>query len=428
MGKSSLSSRRTFLRTLLASGLTTPALQALAQDQSAPHILLRSGWQPINIGDVAHTLGALRLLQQYVPAAKITVWLASANDGVDAMLRRNFPDVTFLHGGLDTDGTPTNKQLQHAFQSASLVLHGSGPSIVSPPALNYARRLAKPYGIYGVTLSDRDLALHDLLPHAAFLFCRDTQSLDALKQSGLAPPQTGFAPDAAFAFDLRDDARAQTFLQSQALEPGKFICAVPRLRYTPYYRIHNRKPTAEDLRRDAVNDKFSEPDHAKLREAMTAYVRKTGNKVLVCPEMTYAIDTGKTLLIDPLPDDVKKNTAHRNTFWLPDEAASVYAKAAAVVSFEMHSPILALAAGTPAIYLRQPTDTRKGQMMRDIGLPDWIFEIDQTPAPTLAETLLAIISDRDAARKKLATAMDFVHQRQKDTMSIVANAATAPHP
>ena len=39
---------------------------------------------------------------------------------------------------------------------------------------------------------------------------------------------------------------------------------------------------------------------------------------------------------------------------------------------------MAIANGTPAIVLRQPTDTRKGQMWRNVGLNDWIFKIDDT--------------------------------------------------
>ena len=38
---------------------------------------------------------------------------------------------------------------------------------------------------------------------------------------------------------------------------------------------------------------------------MVAWVRKTGNKIVVCPEMTYQVDILDELLINPLPDDVK---------------------------------------------------------------------------------------------------------------------------
>ncbi|MFW6104173.1 MAG: hypothetical protein ACOC59_03795 [Bacteroidota bacterium] len=49
----------------------------------------------------------------------------------------------------------------------------------------------------------------------------------------------------------------------------------------------------------------------------------------------------------------------------------------AVLSFECHSPIMSCFNGTPAFYLRQPEDTIKGQMRYDIGLEDWVFEIEK---------------------------------------------------
>ena len=94
--------------------------------------------------------------------------------------------------------------------------------------------------------------------------------------------------------------------------------------------------------------------------------------------MTYAVSRLRPLLFDKLPSDVKPHVRSLDRYWLTAEAASVYARAAAVVSMEQHSPIMAIAAGTPAILVRQPTDTRKGQMWRDIGLDRWIFEIDDS--------------------------------------------------
>ncbi len=106
--------------------------------------------------------------------------------------------------------------------------------------------------------------------------------------------------------------------------------------------------------------------------------------------MTYQVELAKKLLVDPLPADVKPNVVWRDTYWLPDEAASVYARAAAVVSFECHSPIIARATGTPAFYVRQPTDTIKGQMYHDIGVSDWTFEVDETSGDELWSRLKTI--------------------------------------
>ena len=207
------------------------------------------------------------------------------------------------------------------------------------------------------------------------------------------------------------------------LDQGKFICVVPRLRYTPYYRIRaNAKRTADDDVKDAINHRTTEQDHAKLRETIISYVRATGHKVLACPEMTYQIELAKDSLIDPLPADVKRNVVWRDTYWLPDEAASIYAKALAVVSIECHSPLIALRNGTPTFHVRQPTDTCKGQMYRDIGASDWLFEIDETSGPQLWSRLETIHRDPAAARAKVKAIMAGVERIQRRMVDAVREA------
>lgn len=103
-----------------------------------------------------------------------------------------------------------------------------------------------------------------------------------------------------------------------------------------------------------------------------------------------------------------------NRYWLTAEAASVYAHAAAVLSFEMHSPIMAVANGVPAIHLRQPTDTRKGQMWRDIGLERWLFEIDKSTREQIAQRTVEIGLDLPAARKTAARARTFAQERMAE--------------
>ena len=40
---------------------------AMNAPKRAPRILLRSSWQTVNIGDIAHTPGVLRLLEKHLP-------------------------------------------------------------------------------------------------------------------------------------------------------------------------------------------------------------------------------------------------------------------------------------------------------------------------------------------------------------------------
>ena len=93
-----------------------------------------------------------------------------------------------------------------------------------------------------------------------------------------------------------------------------------------------------------------------------------------------------------------------------------------MVSFECHSPIIAAAVGTPFLHLRQPTDTHKGQMYRDLGLSDWLFEADEMAGEQVGEALLQITRDPQAARAKLAKAMEFMTERQRDSMAVVGKA------
>jgi polysaccharide pyruvyl transferase WcaK-like protein len=402
-------SRRAFLSAsaALAAGCAAPA----APDRRS-RILLRSSWQTVNIGDVAHTPGMLRLLSDHLPAAEVTLWPNALSDDVESMLRRRFP-------GLRIARTPDEQR--EAIATCDFFLHGSGPGLVGATAAKTWQKTGKPYGFGGVTLSDGELrSQRELLAGARFVYCRDTHSLEALRAARIAGPVQEFGPDATFALDLRDDARAEAFLRDHGLEPGKFACFVPRLRWTPYWK-DGRKMAPELIQaRQAENERHVEADHAKLRSAIVAWVRETGNRALLCSEMTYQVELLRPLLYDPLPADVKAKVVVYPSYWLTDEAASTYRRAAAVVSIEMHSPIIAIANGVPAIHLRHPTDTRKGQMWRDVGLEKWLFEIDDTPGESIAERLVALHRNATETREKVAKAQEVTTGRFKTMMKAIA--------
>lgn len=397
--------RRTFLGGIFC-GITAASL-ARADDKPR-RIVLRSSWQTVNIGDIAHTPGMLALLEEHHPDAVVTLWPNALSSEVEQLLLARFPKLVIAK---------SNEEQLAALNECDFFLHGSGPGLVGHAATELARKAGKPYGFAGVTLNDEELKTHrELLSGAQFVFTRDSDSLAALRQTGIRGPEMAFGPDATFAIDLRDDAAAAKLLKEHDLQPGKFLCAVPRLRWTPYWEIHPErvKPNPE---RSAINEAFAERDHAKQREAIIAWVRETGQRVFIVPEMTYAVQRMRPLLYDPLPEEIKPSVAVIDRYWLTPEAASVYAQAAAVLSFELHSPIMAIAAGTPAVYLRQPTDTRKGQMWRDVGLGDWIFEIDASTGEQIAARVVEIGRNRSAARAKASEAKEFTRQRMAEMVA-----------
>ena len=214
------------------------------------------------------------------------------------------------------------------------------------------------------------------------------------------------------------------FLQANGLEPGKFLCCIPRLRYTPYWLIHQRPMDAEAERKHARNEAMKEHDHAPLREAISAVVRETGLKVLLCPEDQSQMAVGKEMLLDKLPDDVKSHVVWREKYWLTDEALSTYVRSAGLFGLEMHSPIMCIGNGVPAIVCRFDEQTSKGFMWRDIGLGDWLFDMDrEDDVKRIVPAVLAMAKDPAAAKAKAAAARQFVQQRQRETMAVLSHTA-----
>jgi len=432
-----------------AAGLATACAFAASK---SPRILLRSSWGSTNIGDVGHTPGALDLLGKYYPEAEVTLWPNPLRNGARELLQKHYPKLTIVEGSLDAANRPTTPELAKAWADADLYLSGSGSGFpASAHAAAFHRATGKPVGVFGVSTdpisgiggnrepeggtlrelrakaarlpaTHLDPDLRYIINEAAFFFCRDTLSLDYLKSQGLKTPILEFGPDAQLGMRLRDDARGQAYLSAAQLVEGKFLCVIPRKRYTPYYQVNNVPRVPTDDIRDAINARTTEKDHAKLRDLIVAYVRNTGNKVLACPEMTYQVELAKQVLIDPLPSEVRKNVVWRDTFWMPDEAASVYARAQAVISVECHSPLIALRNGTPAFYVRQPTDTCKGQMYADIGAKDWSFEIDEINGEQLWSRLQEIVTEPDRAKGKVKSIMARVETKQKRMIEAVRGA------
>jgi hypothetical protein len=411
-----MSTRRTFL--------AAAALGARAAARQPRTVLLRSGWQTNNIGDITHTPGLLRLLDRHLPDAQVILWPVLIDRGAEPMLQRAFPRLRIVRGAIGPNGQPDNPDLAAAFHEAGLFLYGSADHVgYSANMAAYQKITGRPYGCFGVTIKVEDAddrPLRTVLDGADFVFTRETASLTNARNMHLPKPKLAFAPDGTFSFDIRDDARADAYLRAEGLEPGKFIAAIPRLRYTPYHQWA-KVPWSEQesARRDTVNLSHANSDHANVREAIIAWVRKTGGKAFLCPEMVYQLDLITPYLYDPLPADVKPHVVRRTTYWLPDEAASIYRAAAAVVSIECHSPIIAAAQGTPCIYLHQPEDSIKGQMWPDIGLSDWYFQIEKTTPDQVAARVLEIAARPDAARRKVRHAVDYARRAQAAGMRTV---------
>lgn len=136
--------RRQFLSSISAGAglVATVSVHAADKGGRAPRILLRSSWQTVNIGDIAHTPGVLRILETHLPEAEITLWPSNIDNGVDELLRERFPKLKIAKKG--------SPELKQAFQDCDFLLHGSGASLVAEYDVKRWRdETGKPYASTG---------------------------------------------------------------------------------------------------------------------------------------------------------------------------------------------------------------------------------------------------------------------------------------
>ncbi|MCA9053271.1 MAG: polysaccharide pyruvyl transferase family protein [Planctomycetaceae bacterium] len=413
--------RRQFLQGALGASLGSAlSCRLRAEAGRKPRVLLRSSWQVVNIGDIAHTPGVLALLEQHLPDAEVRLWASGdLTDEVAAMEHRRFPELQIVKGSIGEDGRGSNPELDETVRWADFLLHGSGPSLVAERDVRaFVRHTGKPFGVYGITYGGGSEKQIELLSQARFVFFRDSVSLAQARMDEVASPIMEFGPDGAFACDLRNDEAAESFLAEHGLESGKFVCCIPRLRYTPYWLI--KAGRAKDESKEARNQEMDEHDHAPLRDAIAAVVRETGLKVLVCPEDMTQMAVGKRLIVDRLPADVARQVVWREQFWLTDMALSTYVRSAGLFGLEMHSPIMCIGNGIPAIVCRFAEQTSKGFMWRDVGLGDWLFDADDPDRmQAFTSTVLEMVTDKPATARAVEKAQAVVRGRQQETMQVV---------
>lgn len=380
-------------------------------------ILLRSSWQTVNIGDIAHTPGVLTILEKRLPDVEVKLWASNVDRGVREMLLKRFPDLQII---LNSDTAALNK----AFKECDFLLHGSGPYLVAENDVKrWVEETGKPYGVFGISLADYNITekTKEILSKSKFIFFRDSVSLDVAKSKGIKSPIMEFGPDGAFGVDLRNDDKALPFLQQNSLEEKKYICVIPRYRKTPYWLVHDNVNYNKVI--DDYNQKMKEHDLLPYREAIISIIRHTNDiKVLICPEDMTQIELGKEMLYDPLPEDVKRRVVLKKDFWLTDEAVSVYVRSLGLFGLEQHSPIMCIGNGIPALLGRFKEQTSKGYMWYNIGLEDWFFDSDDDAnMQQLVPTIISMINNYQQFLDKTLEANKFVNKRYDDMVNTLKN-------
>ena len=121
-----------------------------------PRILLRGSWQSVNIGDIGHTPGALRLIELHFPESEVILWPGQLGHGSREFLLKAFPKLRIADPGptaLGADGRPVSPELKAAWEEADIMIHGSGSGFGARAHLAaWHRATGKPYGVFGVSV------------------------------------------------------------------------------------------------------------------------------------------------------------------------------------------------------------------------------------------------------------------------------------
>lgn len=414
------STRRSFFRT---AGLTLGAasLPSLAQSGPKKTVLLQCAWAVKNIGDIGHTPGTLRFLEECLPELKVILWAAHTNEAVDAMLLRRFPGLEIVKGFLSEDGGAVQK----AINRSDFFLRGPGMG-QSTDFMIYCRKIGKPYGFQGqsyfpdmVTGEGAEQRI-ELLNHASFIYTRETKTLQTLKDAGVKSPVMEFGPDGCFGIDVLDEDKAIDRMKKHGLEDKKFI--------TLQLRTHSpTTPGVDDKRPQKLNPLHPTPamiadDTRRARvyqDLIAMWVKETGWKVVLAPEVYKEMEYNKKFIYDTLPEDLKKHVVNFDEFWNVDEACSFYARAHTVICHEPHTPIMALANRTPMMHTFSEFHSPKCWMFKDIGLEEWAPEFDSTPASKMFDILMGIHQGYSAAEAKVEKVMAYVHERAASSMKVL---------
>ena len=411
-----------------------------------PTILVHSGWNRYNFGDVAHTPGLLRLLERYIPEADILLWMWHYPEWLADYIGQRFPNVRTFYGEWEHRvSNQIDPVIDAAFDEADLFIYNSGPifnyghEIVSDyikhqgwrgfdwnatmtqvSKLYYARHKQVPFGIFGQSFiyfsPPADVVIPDIFSQASFLSTRETDSLRYLQSLGVNAPEMGFTPDAAWAFDLTDDAVVLPWLQKHGLEERRYLTATTRY-----------VPAGVDEEQDARLQR------RLWQQVITDWVEKTNLPVVLIPETIQSIQLNRQYIFEPLPKQVQAHVilddalwTPDDEFWTPDQALSILSRAHSYVNVDHHGALIALAAGVPVIHPRQPQAGRKSWIYRDSGLEDWLFDLEKDEPSAVSGALLDIYDNYGAAQQRVEEAVGIVRVSHEERMMQIRELLNLP--
>jgi polysaccharide pyruvyl transferase WcaK-like protein len=305
-----------------------------------------------------------------------------------------------------------NPTAANAFENAGFVYYNSGTTFnygrlgiknlwgyTLPLAMSLiiARKIGVPYGVGSQSFDalewPMELLYRKLFGDAEFVYCRDTDSLNYLSQKRLTNKCSGYRPDSTFFFKGFDEAWADKFMSEHELKNENFMCLMQRL--------SSKQSEFNDPTGGAVSEERKHEQMRKLKILIEQWIERTGGKVLICHETRDTLKTVPEYLLNILDKKTLKNCVYMDSFWTSEQAYSIFKRARIVTSMEMHSIIMTINVGTPVIHNPFDECGRKKYMLNDLGLGDWLIDIDSCSDNAMVDVAMDIHKNHMAAKKYL---------------------------
>jgi polysaccharide pyruvyl transferase WcaK-like protein len=373
-------------------------------------ITLAFGWGMGNIGDVAITPGMIETLKKYFPDAELNVISIYEKKTEHYKLFKEHllnlhpeckiwsnPFTSFLQGDeMSTWLTASaitsrpavfmrklakkSPEFCGMFASTDLLLLNSGMMLSynrlgESSALGFllslwfplilARQLDIPYTPWGQSCGPfdppADVLAKEIMQDSLMITTRETESLKLIREMGIPIDNSSFGPDTTVEFTSRDDEWAERYMTQNNLQNKQFAIFI--IRSTGWW---NKR--IEDNR-------FSKHMNF-IAQGIEYCTSKLGLKAIIAPECSHEIANAKEHLWPLLDEATQRQTILMDKFWMPEQAKSLYAKAFAVSSMELHSIFLAVPEGTPVIHTWFEEMGPKTFAMRDFWLDEFLINID----------------------------------------------------
>ncbi|HLF34086.1 MAG TPA: hypothetical protein VI583_07610 [Cyclobacteriaceae bacterium] len=346
--------RRNFLRKLpglaafgiLAEGVT--AIEALSGPGIiAKKIIIRGAWSNNILLDRIYMPSIFRVIQQNIPGADISFWPDLEDMIVMDKLRTIVTKMKVLSGSIGTQPNDSMGDINSELETADLLVCAGnilgGPDALnlrshlshSLPAFQYCRDKGVMYGLHSLKLLDRWNENQDLVKvinEASFAYTSFPIDKKLLSNSGITNKNVGFAPDAAYRYDLMEDSTASKYLGSIGLSGKEYL-------------LLNIQKTGLDNGEKTVAE-YGE----YFRSLAGTWITNTGNAVLAISDNGEDLGFLHEVLGSSVPEKFKSKIVIREELSDPAEVLSVVDEARICIGNVPSLTMMAISSRVPVIF------------------------------------------------------------------------------